>query len=172
MIFAIRIVASLIIECRIIGTHTHPRSMHIGTHAHTHTHTHTHTWHAQLAANLPFVNNLEEFPYRTPQRTRFTWARHTIWSRHVEHYVRADYVITRIFVHVLWHSNGTVNDRIFDYCTIHFSTSTYIHTYIHRVLVYLYSRVYSNNINNNVVCCLLCPVPKLSYRALTPFTHF
>ena len=52
------------------------------THAHTHAHTQSHTlsscgrWHAQLAANLFFTNNLEVFPYRTPQRPtcRLNWA--------------------------------------------------------------------------------------------------
>ena len=95
VIFAIWIVASLTIEYRIIGVHTHTQSS-------------SGRWHTQLAANLLFANRLKVFPYRTPQRPRFTWARHTIRSRHMEHHVRANYVITRISVYVLWHSNDTV----------------------------------------------------------------
>ena len=84
------------------------------THTSTHARKHTNTqgscgrWHAQLTVNLLFANNLEAFPYRTPQMHRCTWARHTIRSRHMEHHARANYIITQMFTYVLWHSNGTV----------------------------------------------------------------
>ena len=89
--------------------------IHARTQAHTHTCTHTHTHKVVVAGgthNLQwkflFANNLEVFPYRTSQRHRFTWACLTIRLRHVEHHVRADYINTRMFVYVLWHSNSTV----------------------------------------------------------------
>ena len=110
--FSIWIVASLMIECWIIGAHTHiQRCMHPCMHASIHAHMHTQSscgkWHAQLAENL-FANNLKVFPYQTPQRPRFTWSRHIIRLRHMKDHVRADYITTQIFVYVLWYSNGAV----------------------------------------------------------------
>ena len=130
VIFAIWIVASLMIKYRIICAHTQRRMHRIHACMQAHTHAHTQSscgrWHAQLAVNLLFANNLEVFPYRTPQRptSRFTWARLTIQLRYVEHQVRANYIITRIFVYVLWHSNSTV---MIKYSIV----SALIYTHIH-----------------------------------------
>ena len=116
--------------CTHTETHASDPCMHASTHACTRTHADTQSscgrWHAQLAVNLLFANNLKVFPYRTPQRptSRFTWARLTIQLRHVEHQVRANYIITRIFVYVLWHSNSTV---MIKYSIV----SALIYTHIH-----------------------------------------
>ena len=130
MIFAFRKVASLTIEYRIFGTHTHThRRMHPCMHARTHAHMHTNTqsscgrWHAQRAANLLCINNFKVFPYRIPQRYRFTSARHTIIET-LEHHVRADYI-----------TNGTVT---IEYSNIVLFISAL--KYMHRHCVFMQPR--------------------------------
>ena len=63
--FCYSIVASLMVKYQIVGAHTHTET-HACTHAHTHVQVVVTGWHAQLAANLLFTNNIEIFQYRTP----------------------------------------------------------------------------------------------------------
>ena len=142
MIFAIQIVTSLIIEYRLIGAHTHTE-MHTSTHAHKHTRMQAHT-HASAHAHKYTYAHVHTHAHKVVMAGGMHNLRRTLFLQTISKYSHTgllkgiDLLELTLLYDIRIHAvtfEWYCNDRIFEYCTIHFSTNLNIHAQILQLCI-------------------------------------